>query len=424
MGVSLLAYSAAALAVSQGAWPSSPSFSYPLFQMHEGPFFKGASAAALFILLVALLRFVLPRRFASAAAAVLYALYLSLGTPLNPWGAAFALALALAAVLLWAFDRYGLAALLAAAVSAALLRDALVACLHFDGNLFPALLTVLPLLAIGAAGAVGLGRPERDEEGRLDAPDYVRRLESERRVKYEMDLLSRMQLSLLPEKPPVVPGLELSVKTILATEAGGDLYDFVQDESGALWIAAGDVSGHGYSCGIQQAMVMAALASLVKAGRTPSEILVEIDRVLRMGRSARLFTSVALLRLDPATGTGVLANAGHPFPILLYEGKTTEIAGSGLPLGQGPQRTYTDLPFEIPRGGVLVIASDGLFEGPDRFDEPYGFDRPRTVLESTSLWRRPPESIVEALFADWRLHVGEGAPSDDTTILVVKRPLF
>jgi hypothetical protein len=424
VGVSLLAFSAAALAAPHGVWPSSASFPYPLFETQKGPFFEGAFDTSLFVLFVALSRFVLPRRFASIAAAAVFALYLSMGTPLHPWGAALALPLALAAVLLWAFDRYGLAALLVAAVSSALLRDALVACLHLDGNLLPALLTVVPLLVIAAAGAVGLVRPERDEEGRLDAPGYVRRLESERRVKYEMDLLSRMQLSLLPEKPPLVPGLELSVKTILATEAGGDLYDFVQDESGALWIAAGDVSGHGYSCGIQQAMVMASLWSLVKAGRMPSEILVEIDRVLRMGRSGRLFTSVALLRLDPKSGAGFLANAGHPYPLLLHEGKTREITGSGLPLGQGPARTYVDVPIELPKGGVLVMASDGLFEGPDRFDAPYGFDRPRTVLESTGLWRRPPESIVEALLADWRLHVGEGAPSDDTTILVVKRPLF
>jgi hypothetical protein len=424
VGVSLLAFSAAALAAPHGVWPTSASFPYPLFETQEGPFFDGAFDTALFVLFVALLRFVLPRRFASVAAAVVFALYLSMGTPLHPWGAAFALPLALAAVLLWAFERYGLAALLVAAVSSALLRGALVACLHLDGNLFPAFLTVVPLIVIAVAGTVGLVRSERDEEGRLDAPGYVRRLESERRVKYEMDLLSRMQLSLLPEKPPLVAGLDLSVKTVLATEAGGDLYDFVQDESGALWIAAGDVSGHGYSCGIQQAMVMASLWSLVKAGRLPSEILAEIDRVLRMGRSGRLFTSVALLKLDPKSGTGFLANAGHPYPLLLHEGKTREISGSGLPLGQGPARIYRDVPIELPKGGVLVMASDGLFEGPDRFDAPYGFERPRTVLESTSLWRRPPESIVEALFADWRLHVGEGPPSDDTTILVVKRPLF
>ena len=132
-------------------------------------------------------------------------------------------------------------------------------------------------------------------------------------MKYEMDLLSRMQLSLLPEKPPVVDGLDLAVKTVLASEAGGDLFDFVLDDAGMLWIAAGDVSGHGYSCGIQQAMVMASLASLVKSGRRPSDILVEIDRVLRTGRSGRLFTSLALLCLDPKTGGGLLANAGHPY---------------------------------------------------------------------------------------------------------------
>ena len=33
-----------------------------------------------------------------------------------------------------------------------------------------------------------------------------------------------------------------------------------------------------------------------------------------------------------------------------------------------------------------------------------------------------PHEFVEALFADWRDHVGEGAPADDTTVLVVKRP--
>jgi hypothetical protein len=424
MGITLLACVAAALAAPYGAWPTGPSFPYPLFQTQKGPFYEGTFDAALFLLFVALLRFVLPRRWAGAAGAILFALYLSSGMPLHPWGASLALCLLFALVFQSVFDAHGLAALLVAAISSALLRDALVAFRTLDGNALGAFATLVPLLGIVAAGVAGFRRRDSDEEGRLDAPDYVKRLESERRVKYEMDLLARMQLSLLPEKPPVVDGLDLSVKTVLATEAGGDLYDFVIDDGGALWIAAGDVSGHGYSCGIQQAMVMAALASLVKAGRRPSEILAEMDRVLRMGRSTRLFTSVALLSLDPKTGHGLLANAGHPYPLLLHEGTCRELTGSGLPLGQGPKRTYDDVPVELPKGGVLVMASDGLYEGPDLVDAPYGYDRPREVLTSVSLWRRPAEAIVEALFADWRRHVGEGTPADDTTILVVKRPLF
>ena len=424
VGITLLAFAGAALAAPHGVWPSDPSFPYPLFQSQKGPFFEGTFDAALFMLFVALLRFVLPRRWAGTAGAVLFALYLSSALPLEPWGASLALCLLTALVFRSVFDAHGLAALLVASVSSVLLRDALVACRALEGNALAAVATVLPLVALAAAGAIGLRRPDSEEEGRIEAPEYVRQLESERRVKYEMDLLSRMQLSLLPERPPVVEGLDLAVKTVLATEAGGDLFDFVIDDAGTLWIAAGDVSGHGYSCGIQQAMVMASLASLVKAGRKPSEILVEIDRVLRMGRSGRLFTSVALLNIDPKTGKGLLANAGHPYPLLLEEGVCREIAGSGLPLGQGPKRTYDDIAVEIPKGGILILASDGLYEGPDLVDAPYGYDRPRDVLTVASLWRRPAEAIVEALFADWRRHVGEGTPADDTTILVVKRPLF
>ena len=423
-GLNLLGTAAAVLAAPGGVFPTAPSFRFPLFVGTKNPLWEGTFATALFVLLVALLRFALPRRWAGPAAAALFALFLSVGVPLRPWGAALALSLATAAILLAVFDRFGLASLLTAATSAALIPDAAVAVRVFPEQLFPGLIA-LAILAAGALfGAAGLARPEREDEGRVAAPEYVRRLENERRVKVEMDLLARMQLSLLPEKPPAVDGLEMAVRTEIATEAGGDLYHFLPDERGVLWIAAGDVSGHGYSCGIQQAMVMAALGSLVKAGRSPSEILFEVDRVLRMGRHERRFTSLVLVRLDPRTGEGVFSNAGHPYPLLVVEGRCRELSAAGLPLGQGPERTYPDTPFLLPPGSLLVLASDGLFEGPDRFDVPYGYDRPRAVLEGVGLWRRPPEAIVEALFADWRRHVGEGPPADDTTVVVLKRPLF
>ncbi len=369
-GVVLLGVSAAALAAGDGVYPTAPSFPFPLFAGTKNPFWEETFDTALFILLVALFRFVLPRRWAGPAGAALFALYLSVGMPMHPWGAGFALSLAAAAILLAVFDRFGLASLLVAALSASFLRDAAVALRFAPDQLLAGLVSLAFLAAIAILGAVGLRRPGREDEARVEAPEYVRRLENERRVKYEMDLLARMQLSLLPERPPEVAGLETAVRTELATEAGGDLYHFLRDEDGRFWVAAGDVSGHGYSCGIQQAMVMAALGSLVKAGRSPSEILVEVDRVLRMGRHERRFTSLVLLRLEPRTGEGVFANAGHPYPLLVVEGRSLELTAAGLPLGQGPERTYADTPFLLPPGGLLVLASDGLFEGPDRFDAP------------------------------------------------------
>jgi serine phosphatase RsbU (regulator of sigma subunit) len=424
-GLAGLRFLLAALTVRlrpEGIWPTGPSFNLPLFGGTDGAFFSGPHDTAVFVLFVALFRFVLRRERADPAGAALFALLLSVAVPIHPWPLALAAALLISILFLLVFQRFGFASLLIAATCAGLFRDTLAAGRFASENLPGLLLGGAALGVIGLLGVIGVKRPMKDDETRIAAPEYVRRIENERRVKYEMDLLSRMQLELLPEHPPTVVGLDLSVRTVLATEAGGDLYDFIVDESGALWIAAGDVSGHGYSCGIQGAMVKASLSSLIKTGRVPSEILAEVDRVLRCGRRSRLFTTLALLRIDPTTGEGLLANAGHPFPLLLVEGKCREVAGSGLPLGQGPPRVYADTPVSLPQGGTLVFASDGLFEGPDRFDEPYGYDRPSAVLRSVGLWRRPAEAIVESLFADWRIHVGEGAPSDDTTIVVVRRP--
>jgi len=230
-----------------------------------------------------------------------------------------------------------------------------------------------------------------------------------------------MQLGLLPTSLPEIAGWEIAVRSLLATEAGGDLYDFLVDDEGALWIAAGDVAGHGYSCAIVQAMTTAALTSIITAGRTPSEVLQGVDRVLRRGGSHRNFTSLALVRLDPRTGQVTMSNAGHPFPLLLaHDGEVEEISLPGLPLGQGPARWYADHHFQIPPGGALVFCSDGLFEATDLREVQYGYERPRELLRD--LGDRPAPEILEALFSDWRGYMrSDGPPSDDTTVLVVKR---
>ncbi len=167
-------------------------------------------------------------------------------------------------------------------------------------------------------------------------------------------------------------------------------------------------------------MTSAAFASLVAAGKTPAEVLGGVDRVIRRA-SQRHFTSLALVRLDPRTGEALMSNAGHPFPLLLLAaaGGVQEIDLPGLPLGQGPPRTYADLRFEIPPGSSLVFCSDGLFEAADERDNLYGYEHPRELLRSFG--ERSAAEILEALFTDWRRHLSGREHQDDTTVVVVKR---
>src|SRR6185503_9666054 len=279
------------------------------------------------------------------------------------------------------------------------------------------LLAVLPLVA----GFVGLGRGEAVERDPGAVPEFVRREEKQRRLSYEMDLLSRMQTGLLPQSLPRLPGYEVTARSLLATEAGGDLYDFLRDERGRLWIAAGDVSGHGYSCAIGQASIKASLLSLVDGHATPGRILERVDRVIR-GTSVgnRQFVTMCLVCLEQDTGRMLISNAGHPFPLLAQPPQPPkEIEIPGLPLGQGPPRRYRDLEVTLPRGGVLLLYSDGLYESTDLAGNPYGFDRPSSILAGATAWNAA--EVMERLLFDWRRHLGGAAAADDTTLVVLKR---
>lgn len=405
-----------------GVAPMDGSVRLPNFGATASPIDEGAIRTAFVMLAIcAALRWPLVRRLRGSAT-ILAAALLATRIPLSSFWVCLAVALLLAILLVQTYTRFGLTALLAAAMTSTVLPATLFSLLHVSWMPSSAVLLLAVAIAPVMFGAIGMRRPASVEEGALRLPGFVRRLEEENRVKYEMDLLARMQLGLLPQEMPVVDGYEIAARSILATEAGGDLYDFVADSLGRTWIAAGDVSGHGYSCAIAQAMAKAGLASLVEADRTPSMVLTRLDVVLRGIGSPRTFTSMALLRLDPITGETLLSNAGHPYPLISTDaGNLHELDLPSLPLGQGPARQYTDTAFTIERGTTLILFSDGLFEGANPAGQAYGFERIRAILAKTS--RRPASDILFAILEDWRGHVGPEAPDDDTTIVVVKRKL-
>ncbi|HEX4964925.1 MAG TPA: PP2C family protein-serine/threonine phosphatase [Thermoanaerobaculia bacterium] len=416
-----------ALAVAlPGISPSGASVAVPPWRADGSPVASGILLAAGITLAVALAARLLPGRWARWAPwpAALAAGYVLSPLQLLPYPAALAVSTAFAGLLIWVCRRFGLTALLVAAIVTLLLPAAFVSALH--ASWLPGSLAATVSIAAGllALGFVGVSRPESAESGYLPPPPFMRRMQQERRLRHEVDLLSRMQVGLLPQEMPRVPGWEVAARSVLASEAGGDLYDFLRDDAGRLWIAAGDVAGHGYSCAVMQAMVKAGLVSLVAPEETPATVLSQLDRVLRGAGTEHSFTSLSLVRLDPATGEALLGNAGHPYPLVLAGTGSgiagiAEIALPGLPLGQGPPRTYEDRPFQLPPASVLLLCSDGLFEAVDRNGNAYGFERAREVLKVMS--HRPPLEIVDTLLNDCRRHLGAEEPPDDVTVVVVKR---
>jgi hypothetical protein len=68
--------------------------------------------------------------------------------------------------------------------------------------------------------------------------------ENARKTK-ELEEARQLQLSMLPQKLPQLPDLDIAVYMKPAAEVGGDYYDFHLNDDGTLTVAIGDATGHG-----------------------------------------------------------------------------------------------------------------------------------------------------------------------------------
>jgi hypothetical protein len=401
-----------------GVSPAAASVPLPVFRTDGSAVTSGILLAAGVALALAVAVRFLQERWVLPAAALLAGWAFS---PLEilPYPVELAANVAAAGLLAWVGRRFGLTALLVASVISLVLPAAVLSGGHLSWLPWTFAICLALPAGIVLLGGIGLSRPERIEDDPLRPPAFIRRLEAERSFRHEVDLLARMQAGLLPRELPRVEGYDLAARMVLAGEAGGDLYDFLRDDAGRLWIAAGDVAGHGYSCAIAQAMIKGGLVSLIAPEESPAGVLRQLHRVLQGSSADHGFTTLALLRLDPGTGEVVLANAAYPYPLLVADGRIAEIELPGLPLGRGPDRTYSDRAFHLAPGSVLALCSDGLFEVLDRNGNAYGFERAREVLRA--IGHRPAVEIVDTLLNDCRRHLGGGELPDDLTVVVVRR---
>ncbi len=152
---------------------------------------------------------------------------------------------------------------------------------------------------------------------------------------------------------------------------GGDFYDTVQTEGGAVHLMIGDVCGHGpdeAALGVQLRM---AWRTLVLAGHTGEQLLGTLDTVLgHERRSEEIFTTLCMITIAPSRRTARMHLAGHPAPLLFHGvlGEDGEVAAlpdyaHGPALGLLPGAEWPTTEIDLGDSWGLMLYTDGLIEG-------------------------------------------------------------
>lgn len=176
-----------------------------------------------------------------------------------------------------------------------------------------------------------------------------------------------LQSAVLPTTPQDTCGLDVAVAyepADVTQGLGGDWYDIMPLPKNGIYLAVGDVVGHGLPAVEDMAQLRSAGRALAHQGLPPAQLLAELNGFTRHASIGK-FATMAVAILDPAEDMLTYSLAGHP-PPFLRNGADGEVVRLGEAHGPvlGPVRnaSYTESKVRVAPGDVLVMYTDGLVE--------------------------------------------------------------
>lgn len=241
-----------------------------------------------------------------------------------------------------------------------------------------------------------------------------------RRMEEEVRLAAKIQLDLLPQAGPAIPGYDIAGKSIPARVVGGDYFDFIPIDSARFALCLGDVSGKGLPASLLMANVQATLRGQTLLGASPSQCIQRSNKLLFESTSSEKFVTLFYGILDTERHTLHFCNAGHDNPFIFSRtGEVRRLKSGGIVLSIMEDFPYEDEMVEIASGDVLVIYSDGICEAVNPSDDQFGEERLASVVREHIT--KPAPDLVEHIIAAVKSHAATAPQMDDMTLVVVKR---
>ena len=136
-----------------------------------------------------------------------------------------------------------------------------------------------------------------------------------------------------------------------AGEIGGDTFDFSLDR-GALHVSMTDAMGHTMDADLLATVLVGGLRNARRRG---------VELAEQAGESQ--FVTGLLVRIDLATATASIVNAGHPPPLRLRAGQVEQIhLEADRPFGLQAGGGYRVQALQLEVGDRLMFVTDGMLE--------------------------------------------------------------
>ncbi|MEU7470081.1 PP2C family protein-serine/threonine phosphatase [Streptomyces sp. NPDC044984] len=233
-----------------------------------------------------------------------------------------------------------------------------------------------------------------------------------------VELAVALQRGMLPRGLPVADGVRLAVRYSPAYQGlnvGGDWYDAFTMPDGRIGLSIGDVQGHNIEAAAFMGQVRVGLRALASVDSEPGELLARTNELL-LSLSSDLFATCTFMRLDPVTRLLESARAGHLPCVWATADGRSGVTGDegGPPLGVLSGAVYPVTRYRLDTGGVFVMLTDGVVEGPSmHLDE--GLDQVVRLAGVAAVARLDTDALAAAVIKQAE-RVGH---DDDAAVMVI-----
>jgi sigma-B regulation protein RsbU (phosphoserine phosphatase) len=237
------------------------------------------------------------------------------------------------------------------------------------------------------------------------------------RLERELQVAAEIQLSILPDRLPVVERFDFGARILPARHVGGDFYDVFENGADRIGVVIGDVADKGVPSALFMARTHALIMAEADTALPPGDVLGMVNRhITHLEKSAQFVTALYGI-LNSVTGEFAYARAGHEPPLILFpDGKVERVPhGPGMALGLWDMITLDGHTMLLEPNSTLVLFTDGMTDCRDPHGVPFGIERIKSTL--SGLVGLSAQQVCDKLF-DTLMAYQNGAKQDDDVTLV------
>jgi serine phosphatase RsbU (regulator of sigma subunit) len=235
----------------------------------------------------------------------------------------------------------------------------------------------------------------------------------------ELNMARKVQVSLLPDKMPKIPGYSLAALWKPAYETSGDYYNIFNLPDGRWGFIVADVCDKGAPAALYMAMAHSLIRERVEKETSPAALLAQVNKALCDQDIKTNFITSFYAILDPGNSSIKYALAGHPPPLLREaNGLVKVLDGKGIALGVFPGAQYKDMDLSLAPGQSLVAFTDGLTDANNQLSESFQLEHLKTAVSSAPAAAEALVKHLDNAIDGW---VKETPKFDDMTLLVIAR---